>query len=735
MMAGTCRVNAQSTKRLLTVREAIQTTRIIAHLDGEPVLVSPDRKRYLVVLYRGDIERNGSWIELLCGRTTSLSVASAPVTIARLFSKSTVDVDHLISNIHWLDDSNSVTFLWKDGRQPAYIASVNVGTRRMQTRIRHSTAIVKYDISKDGKSIVFIGPSIRNKQALSAIRRRGFAVTGQSISSLLQGNLDGWDPRQHYDVLVTPSAGLARQVRIPRRTWAVPPELLKSSPDGHYAIVVLPAGQPPPHWDKYTEHVFKDIYLRQALQHPDSPNWIRQYFLIDLRRGSAQPLWDAPSSPFGRVLWSPDSRHLVIGPTFIPVPLADAAGLTGRAVVEMEVRTGHFVQLPLASAPSEFGYEPRRWSEGNVVELTEADKEDGIKLRFKKTDGVWRPSERKNEEPAPMPPVRVEIRQDLNTPPALYAVETATGHERLIRDLNPQLRDFVLARVEIVHWSATDGRPWTGLLYYPSGYRPERMFPLVVQTHGYLRSEFSLDGAFTTVFSAQPLASRGIAVLQVGGPDDGDVAELGTSREVGTYIAGFEGAIKHFAALGLADRNKVGIIGFSRSGWVVLSMLTNPEIPLAAAEVADNMDGGYFQYVLGDSDVRTFNEVEKGAPPFGKGLEVWSRKAPGFNADKIRTPLRMEIDSGPISRILAQWEMFSNLRHLGKPVELFVIPDIEHGTHVLQNPAQRLASQGGTVDWFAFWLKDEEDTDPAKVDQYIRWRDLRRLQDIVHGTR
>jgi len=40
-----------------------------------------------------------------------------------------------------------------------------------------------------------------------------------------------------------------------------------------------------------------------------------------------------------------------------------------------------------------------------------------------------------------------------------------------------------------------------------------------------------------------------------------------------------------------------------------------------------------------------------------------------------------------------------------------------------------MASQGGSVDWFRFWLKDEEDPDPAKADQYRRWRDLRKLQE------
>jgi hypothetical protein len=28
-----------------------------------------------------------------------------------------------------------------------------------------------------------------------------------------------------------------------------------------------------------------------------------------------------------------------------------------------------------------------------------------------------------------------------------------------------------------------------------------------------------------------------------------------------------------------------------------------------------------------------------------------------------------------------------------------------------------------------FWLKDEEDSDPAKAGQYARWREMRKLQE------
>ncbi len=98
-------------------------------------------------------------------------------------------------------------------------------------------------------------------------------------------------------------------------------------------------------------------------------------------------------------------------------------------------------------------------------------------------------------------------------------------------------------------------------------------------------------------------------------------------------------------------------------------------------------------------------------------------RSPEFNMSKVRTPL--QIVAMAREDVLWVWEPYAALRYLKKPVDLIVL---RRGTHVLTNPAERLVSQGGTVDWFRFWLKGEEDPDPAKAEQDARWRELRKLQ-------
>jgi len=66
--------------------------------------------------------------------------------------------------------------------------------------------------------------------------------------------------------------------------------------------------------------------------------------------------------------------------------------------------------------------------------------------------------------------------------------------------------------------------------------------------------------------------------------------------------------------------------------------------------------------------------------------------------------------------------MLAGLKYLGVPVEFIWIPDAAHSP---VRPRERMVAQQGTVDGFCFWLKGEEDSDPAKAEQYHRWRAMR----------
>jgi hypothetical protein len=223
--------------------------------------------------------------------------------------------------------------------------------------------------------------------------------------------------------------------------------------------------------------------------------------------------------------------------------------------------------------------------------------------------------------------------------------------------------------------------------------------------------------------AARALADAGIVVLQVH-----DCPIRDSVEEAPCHVLGYDSAVAKLAQEGVIDPDRVGIVGFSRSCYYTLESLTRGKVHFAAASITDGVDGGYLQYLSSaDSPMdvsRRVREAFIGVPPIADGLKLWFERAPGFNLDKVTAPVRIVAFS--MRRLWGELEPYARLRLMKKPVDLIVVNVREH---VLTNPTARMVSQGGTVDWFRFWLQGYEDPDPMKKDQYIRWRAMRKLQE------
>jgi dipeptidyl aminopeptidase/acylaminoacyl peptidase len=227
---------------------------------------------------------------------------------------------------------------------------------------------------------------------------------------------------------------------------------------------------------------------------------------------------------------------------------------------------------------------------------------------------------------------------------------------------------------------------------------------------------------------AQIRASR----QDIGGPapiDDriGQDRRLGRTAEQSARnlsVLAYDQAIEYLNERGIIDPHHVGITGFSRTVCFVAYSLTHSVHRFSAASLVDGIDCGYLQYISTPRIASDGEALNGGVPPFGKGLAQWKRESPGFNLDRVTAAVRLEAH-GESGGILSQWEWFAGLSLLHKPVEYFYLPD---AAHQLVKPWERVAAQNGLIDWFVFWLKGEEDPNPAKADQYVRWRAMRRVQ-------
>jgi len=279
----------------------------------------------------------------------------------------------------------------------------------------------------------------------------------------------------------------------------------------------------------------------------------------------------------------------------------------------------------------------------------------------------------------------------------------------------------------------SNGKQWIAELMYPADYIPGTRYPLVIQSyygHIFGPEEFTLDGPWGILgmnlgpsefpsYPGQLLATQNIAVLTLSvlhfasglGQDD-------------DYQLAFESLAEQLVASGIADSQKIALAGFSRNGHWVEFTLAHSKFPFAAAIAADNYDPSYIQSAL--ANWRNEDAQMNGAPAFGDGLQQWMVRAAGFNAEHIHTPLRMIGQSGGVQYIIGKWEIYSRLRHLNKPVDMYVMPDANiHPSHTPQNPRQVMAIQESAIDWLSFWLTGREDSSPQKREQYRRWRAFR----------
>ena len=150
-------------KRELTPRDAMATVRVIENqlASGERVdsgVTSPDKRRYLLRLIRGDVERNGVWMDLLTGTLDSLESAANPKPCAHLFttglgsldSARSADADPDPTNlIHWINDTQ-VAFLWSDAHSIRQVMVLDVTTCKPHFATNSATDVFSFMFTPDG---------------------------------------------------------------------------------------------------------------------------------------------------------------------------------------------------------------------------------------------------------------------------------------------------------------------------------------------------------------------------------------------------------------------------------------------------------------------------------------------------------------------------------------------------------------------------------------------------------
>ncbi|MGC2547813.1 MAG: hypothetical protein WA426_18355 [Silvibacterium sp.] len=755
----------ESAQRHFTVEDDIEMS-----LFQGGVTFSPDGRYFLVVTARGLLKQNAPedtisiWSSSEVEKFVRTPRMSAPQPVVEVHMATYKD-GPIITGVQWLQDSSGI----------AYTAATENGNYRLfRTRIRDGRTEPLTPHLENVTGFAFQGKTYVYAVTAPAVLRVNLMkpalpedITGKPIYEILsfQDKRDVWRYYPYSELWVV-RGGIRRRVEnththAPVHIYQYQSESLSTytsfslSPDGSKLALIHPVDTVPASWQQYASPTGYEelrstwkLGVTQEMQPSDDSNSafrkVNSYQLLNLSDGTFSRLLNAPTGhlfdwdlQYFTPRWSEDGNSLLLPDSFLPLDGADAKSRAENAKHPCVVA----LDLPTLKAscvmPIVAGLDKHRYAiddlyieKGNSQRIVVMFNPWGY-LPTGKTTAVFCQDAAGEWKLSGVPPepihksLEIKVKEGLNEPPVLIATDTSTRASRLLWDPNPKFAGINLGEARVITWKDSTGWEYKAGLVLPPNYVAGVRYPLVIQSHGFYEG-FLGAGIAPSGFCARELAAAGLIAVQMNWNGKG----FGRAEEAANQIAGFESLIDKLNREGLIDPNKVGMIGFSHTVYHTYAALAAGRPRLAAASVLDGVNFGYWQYLMmvaeGKRDDR-FEDQLYGAPPFGEGLKTWLRDSPSFNLDKVTAPLLM-LEPGP-EQALLDWEPYSVLYSLHKPVDMILIPS---GEHVESNPKQRLASQGMNVDWFRFWLQGYQDPSPLKADQYARWRQLRAAQNKPH---
>lgn len=307
------------------------------------------------------------------------------------------------------------------------------------------------------------------------------------------------------------------------------------------------------------------------------------------------------------------------------------------------------------------------------------------------------------------------------TPKGQFLRETAlrTGARRDLLALDPHLGDVRWGRTMLIDYRSLGGEALKGAAILPPGYRAGRHYPTLVWVYpGYQvrgLDDYWLDPYLPGIYNLQLYAARGYVVLIPSMPLRRGAVRNDSYADVG---AGVHPAIDRLVALGIADPDRLGVIGQSFGGYGVYALLTQTRRFKAGVAMAGISDLASFHGQF-DPGARSYPGIEQEksvnwwiaeAGPLGLGVPpqedqwLYWRNSPLAYADRVETPLLLVHGEYDVRSGLSQAEsFFSALHRHGKTARLLRYWGESHS--LSQSPANVRDIFTETMAWFDRYLR------------------------------
>ena len=437
----------------------------------------------------------------------------------------------------------------------------------------------------------------------------------------------------------------------------------------------------------------------------DQQYMFQDLYLYDLKTGESRLLVDLPGKA-GSFRLSPDERHLYY---------TAAASRSDHAVSSLFVVATAGGEPQNLTAPGFEGHiRAAAWRDNKTL-LFQAD--EGVhptlslqSLNNKAGDRKLLFDGEKHDLVVGMPATRPGQKKMLvvghngTTPRELYVIEGQGAPKRLTFH-NEYLKDVQLGEQKVVRWTARDGLELEGILILPVGGKLPA--PLIMDVHGGPESNERNGWMSRYASPAQAMAARGYAIFfpnYRGSTGRGlEFAASAFGDPAGAEFDDVVDAVDHLIAEGIADRDRVGVMGGSYGGYATNWLVTKYSDRFAAGVGFVGVSNLISKRFL--TDIPYEDEYVHMGEPVRETWDLMLERSPVTHAENCKTPLLLlHGDSDPRVHPAQSQELYRALKMAGHPaVRLVFYPGEGHGNR------KRFGREDAvyrTMAWFDHYLLD-----------------------------
>ncbi|MEP6788155.1 MAG: S9 family peptidase [Acidobacteriota bacterium] len=296
------------------------------------------------------------------------------------------------------------------------------------------------------------------------------------------------------------------------------------------------------------------------------------------------------------------------------------------------------------------------------------------------------------------------VAQYTDVPPEAFVLALGATGLVQVSHANDAIAKMPVGKTEVIKWKSKDGREIEGLLTYPNNYKPGTKVPFILNIHGGPAGNFNqsyIGGR--GVYPLATFASRGYAILR---PNPRGSSGYGTEFRRANMkdwgVMDYEdvmSGVDKVVAMGVADPNRLGVMGWSYGGFMTTTIVTKTKRFKAASAGAPVTNLMSFN---GTADIPAFVPDYFGGQAWDMP-EVYAKHSAMFNIKGVTTPTLIEQgDADQRVPISQGYEFYNALKLQGVPTRMIVLPRQPHGP---TEPKMQLAAMQANLDWFDKYLK------------------------------